>query len=238
MLPRWAHSRSARHSRKSHGAGDAPCGAGDSVSFEDQARRLREWLQQMGPQFSWFAVSLSSRIELLPGEYCRELALTSQITLPSAPSTVHRLLTEELGEKVERSFDSIDYDPVQSTLITQSHRARLRTGGLVTVDLLRPEFHVLQSRSAFAQFLDSTAINRLCGELAIHGAITDFLNALQRKTNLSLAGQALGNRAEDKPCELLIARKISRECSTAPVLTFSHSHATPPDLPLPARPHP
>ncbi len=237
MLPRWAHSRSARHSRKSHGAGDAPCGAGDSVSFEDQARRLRESLQQMGPQFSCFALYLSSRIDLLPAEYCRELALTSQITLPSAPSTVHRLLTEELGEKVERSFDSIDYDPVQSTLITQSHRARLRTGGLVTVDLLRPEFHVLQSRSAFAQFLDSTAINRLCGELAIEGAITDFLNALQRKTNLSLAGQALGNRAEDKPCELLIARKIYGELSTARVLTLEHVDAKTADLVVAGRPY-
>ena len=229
MFAGWTHSRSARHSGKSHVAGDGERRAGDTLfgsrniaSPEHRARKLRESLQHMGPQFSCFALYLSSRIDLLPAEYCRELALTPHSSPPLPPSAVQKLLLQELGDSLDRSFDAIDYAPLESTLITQSHGARLRTGEPVTVTLLRPEYHALQNRNDPARFLDRNSLKRVCGELATEDAIADFAYALQRKANLSVIRKALESTADDQPCELLLPRKVYRELSTAGLLTLEH----------------
>src|SRR5258708_19107241 len=94
LMPGWTHHRPARPRRNSlfsDGSSNRP------ASPEQKARTLRLRLQELGPIHSCFALYLSSRVDVLPAEYCRELALTPDTAPPLAPLEVQRVLEHEIG---------------------------------------------------------------------------------------------------------------------------------------------
>jgi predicted unusual protein kinase regulating ubiquinone biosynthesis (AarF/ABC1/UbiB family) len=180
-------------------------------------------LEALGGRYSCLALYLSTRIDLLPAEYCRELALVPDVAPPLSPPEVQRLLAEELGEVFGRSFADFDFHAQKSNLVRQSHVATLRTGELVTVSLLHPEFHRLQDDAGLRDFLDSKILGHLFGDIETQDSLTDFLFALRRRTNLSLEREALestdrySNRLAP---DWLHKRKVYRELSTARLITI------------------
>jgi predicted unusual protein kinase regulating ubiquinone biosynthesis (AarF/ABC1/UbiB family) len=221
MSTRWPHFRRSRHGRKFPVADKAPLPSmpGKVDSLEYRAKQLRIALEGLGPRYSCLALYLSSRIDLLPVEYCRELALSDDVAPPLAPAEIQRLLMSEFGDAFSRSFGSFEYQPQNSSLTRQSHTARLTTGDAVTVTFLRPEYYALQDDRALRQFLDWEIVNQLCGEIAIQDAKVDFLHALRRKATLSLEREALES-ANQTAFDPLRARKIYHELSTPRVLTL------------------
>src|SRR5712692_2502574 len=173
MSTRWADSRSRKHRDASYytsgesGLRDPAAQLEPDNTCAQRAQHVRESLQELGPCYSSLALYLSSRIDLLPAEYCRELALTSLVVQPLSAQVVRRLFTEELGSFLDRSFDYIDYTPVDCTLITQSHQAKLRTGRLVTITVLRPEYYVLQSETGGTGFLSLDIVDEVFGGLPL-----------------------------------------------------------------------
>jgi len=225
MPMRWTHRHHGRHGTNLHVPGRNSPSLGPEIAdpLQYRARQLRMELENLGPRYACFALYLSSRIDLLPAEYCRELALAADASAPLLPSEIYRLLTDELGSAFPQEFEDFDYHPLSSTLIRQSHSARLMTGNLVTVTFLRPEYHALQGDQALKAFLDQEIIDRLCGEIKIQDVVADFLYALRRKTNLSLEKEALENASDtaDKDSyDGLENQKIYHELSTAHVLTM------------------
>src|SRR5579885_3572630 len=91
------HLRRRKHRRTNRATGIPNAPAGIPLSLEQQARQLRLLLQDLGPEHSCFAIYLSSRIDALPAEYCRELALTPDTGPVIAADEVHKILTGELG---------------------------------------------------------------------------------------------------------------------------------------------
>jgi len=224
MAMRWPHFRRGRHGKTVLAPGKEPGPAsGQANSPEYRAQQLRIALEGLGPRYSCLALYLSSRIDLLPAEYCRELALASDATPPLPSAEIQRLLANELGHAVDRSFASFDDQASGSTLTRQSHAAKLVTGDLVTVTFLRPEYYPLSNDDRKNEFLDWEVVRRLCGEIAIQDVAADFLHALRRKANLSLEKEAVenaaGERSEDA-FEPLHEPKIYHELSTSRVLTL------------------
>lgn len=222
---RSTHRHRGRHGTNIHvpGRNSPPVGPEIADPLKYRARQLRMALEDLGPRYACFALYLSSRIDLLPAEYCRELALAADTAVPLPPSEIFRLLTDELGSAFPQEFQDFDYHPLSSTLVRQSHSARLMTGNSVTVTFLRPEYHVLQGDQAPKAFLDQEIIDQLCGEIKIQNVVADFLYALRRKTNLSLEKEALesASDAADKGAyDGLENQKIYHEMSTARVLTM------------------
>jgi ubiquinone biosynthesis protein len=216
----WSQHGTGRQKRRSRAAGEAlPCER--SLSLEERALRLRLRLQEMGPEQSCFALYLSSRVDLLPAEYCRELALTPDLAPPLPPEEVRRLLERELGSQPERAFAEFDYTPEQSSLIAQRHRGRLLTGARVTVNLLRPCFSALRESGA-------DSLNTLCPEsqepwddLLTLDIFADFETSLRCKTDFIHVREGLELMARDAASfEPLRTHRSYPELCTQNVLTL------------------
>ena len=230
LSTRWSHFRRGRHVRKVlPDQAQEPSGLAKSDSPEYRAKQLRSALEALGPRYACFALYLSSRIDLLPAEYCRELALAADTAPPLPPSEVLKVLLNEFGDDAfTRIFSSFEYRAQHSTLIRQSHTARLTTGDQVTVTFLRPEYYPLQNNQEVRKFLDREVVHQLCDENVTENVLDDFLHALRRKVNLSLEKEALESAANNDG-EIasggLPERKIYHELSNVRVLTLEQKES-------------
>ena len=99
-------------------------------------KRLRMALEEMGLVFVKLGQYLSTRQDLLPGEYLDELSLLQDSVPPMPPDQVLRIIAEELDEGV---LEELSQTPLAAASIGQVHAARLREGGVeVVVKVRRP----------------------------------------------------------------------------------------------------
>jgi len=220
MMRRWIHRRPHRPAASTHGDSSTATLSGNHLALEQHARHVLQRLQELGPAHSCLALYLASRLDVLPAEYCREFASASDSSQVLSPAQAQAILGQELGTQFDRVFGEFDFLPFQSTLITQSHYGRLRTGTEVVVLLLHPFWYGLQNRIV-PEFLNVTEIETLFGDLLPIDVLTDFSTALRRKADLTLLREALELLARDSTSfESLSSPKTFAELSTAKLLTI------------------
>ena len=107
-----------------------------------RAERLRNALVRLGPAFTKFGQALATRPDVLPREYCEELAKL-QDKVPSFPTTAAReTIAAELQMPVADVFEEFGTEPVAAASLAQVYRARLRgSGEVVAVKVQRPNLH-------------------------------------------------------------------------------------------------
>lgn len=219
----WSQHGTGRQRHRNR-LGGQPSPSEYPPSLEERALRLRLRLQESGAEHSCFAIYLSSRVDLLPAEYCRELALTPDLAPPLSPEEVQRLLEQELGNQLERAFAEFDYIPEQSLLIAQRHRAQLLTGARVAVNLLRPCFSALhESGGAFLNTfcLEDKNPEETWDDLLTPDVFADFESSLRRKTDFIYAREGLELMARDAaPFEPLQSHRSYPELCTRNLLTL------------------
>lgn len=107
---------------------------------EELARAFRQTLEQAGGIFVKFGQVLSTRSELFPRAFIRELSELQQHVTPLTEEQVREILDEALPGALGDTFSSFDYTPLAAASIGQVHRANLREGNQeVIVKLLRPD---------------------------------------------------------------------------------------------------
>jgi len=113
------------------------------VSAETQrastARRFRMLLNELGPTFVKLGQILSTRADLLPGEFVEELATLQDQVDPIPLEQVHAQIRDSLGKEVHELFAHIDPTPLAAASIAQVHRAVTLAGDEVVVKVQRPE---------------------------------------------------------------------------------------------------
>ena len=113
------------------------------VSAETQrastARRFRMLLSELGPTFVKLGQILSTRADLLPGEFVEELATLQDQVDPIPLEQVHAQIRDSLGKEVHELFAHIDPTPLAAASIAQVHRAVTLAGDEVVVKVQRPE---------------------------------------------------------------------------------------------------
>ncbi len=115
-----------------------PGSGGPEARQRRHAKRLRDRLLRLGPTFIKIGQLLSTRPDLLPSIYVRELE-TLQDRVPAFPPDVARaILTEELGCDPLEAFAEFDATPMSAASIGQVHRAKLHSGEDVVVKIQRP----------------------------------------------------------------------------------------------------
>ena len=97
-----------------------------AVGRERQGKRLRAALEELGPTFAKLGQILSTRPDLLPPEYIKELA-TLQDDVPAlTEEQVVGVMEQELGVPWEDVFDHIEPQPLAAGTIAEVHRADAR----------------------------------------------------------------------------------------------------------------
>ena len=226
-MSRCPEYRSRRHRRSSCAVGpetsiSASCklALNGRPSPEEQARQARQVLQGLGLGNSCLALYLSSRVDLLPAEFCREFALTPDRGPILSTSEVLRILEEDCFAGSNRAFAEFNFTPIESTLLTQSHIAKLLNGTVVRVSILRPEYIGLCGEREVVPSFNRDLARQLCGPTMTEDVFLDFVAALRRKSDF--AGQSEITElmtCDSRSCAAIRVRKIYHELSTNRIIT-------------------
>lgn len=102
------------------------------------ARSLREALTEGGVTFVKLGQMLSTRPDLLPPAYIRELSGLHSDVPPEPWSSIRPVIQAQLGGDIDDTFAEIDPQPIAAASIAQIHTARLRDGRAVVIKVQRP----------------------------------------------------------------------------------------------------
>lgn len=124
-----------------HGLGSQLRGfGGDSPGREVKtARALKESLAEAGVTFVKLGQMLSTRRDILPPVFVRELeTLQTQVT-PEPWSVIEPAIAERLGRPIDEVFARIGSTPLAAASVAQVHEATLLDGTEVIVKVQRPK---------------------------------------------------------------------------------------------------
>lgn len=110
----------------------------NAETVTEDATNLRKAFEKLGPSFIKIGQILSTRLDILPDAFVRELSHL-QDQAPQFPfSEVERIFLEDTGMTLGEVFLHIEEQPLASASIAQVHRGTLRTGEEVIVKVQRP----------------------------------------------------------------------------------------------------
>ena len=99
---------------------------------------LRTTLEDLGPTYVKIGQIMSSRVDLLPENYCKELEKLRQNVKPLDPEIARAVIEDETGKKIDELFSEFRDKPLGSASIGQAHFAVLQDGTKVVVKVQRP----------------------------------------------------------------------------------------------------
>jgi predicted unusual protein kinase regulating ubiquinone biosynthesis (AarF/ABC1/UbiB family) len=143
---------------------------------ESQAAEFRKRLVELGPAYVKLGQVLSTRPDLLPEPYIKELETLQDDVGPIPLQDVEQTIEEELGARLSKLFDEFDPEPLGTASLGQVHAARMRGGREVVVKVQRP--HI---RTQLADDLEF--FRELAQFMAAHtsiGARVDVLGVIQQ----------------------------------------------------------
>lgn len=118
-----------------HGLGAA--GSASGADAAEQARRLRESIEDLGGVYVKLGQLLATRPDLIPPEAIDELGKLHSSVTPLPIEQVRAVLSDELGDLGD-VFESLEPEPLGSASIAQAHVGVLRDGTEVVVKVQRP----------------------------------------------------------------------------------------------------
>ena len=99
---------------------------------------LRTTLEDLGPTYVKIGQIMSSRVDLLPESYCKELEKLRQSVKPLDPEVARAVIEEEIGKKIDEIYSEFRDKPLGSASIGQVHYAVLKDGTKVVTKVQRP----------------------------------------------------------------------------------------------------
>lgn len=101
--------------------------------------RTRIAFEQLGPVFVKFGQLLSTRPDLIPGQYIVQFAKLQSQVKPFDGAIAKQIVEEALKNSIQAIFSDFSYEAVASASIAQVHKATLRSNNkVVAVKVLRP----------------------------------------------------------------------------------------------------
>lgn len=196
----------------------------DAPARPATAERFRAMLAELGPTFVKFGQVLSSRADLLPPEWVRQLSTLQDNVPPLDIADARRVIEAGLGKPVAELYSAIEETPLASASIGQVHAATLLDGTEVVVKVQRPDITArieadLDLLYYLAQFLE-----RVVEETGIYtptGIVEEFERSLKAELDFEIeaANLRLFRKNHEARPNMVIPR-VYDELSSRTVLTM------------------
>ena len=209
---------------------DAPGGAAEDEALREDAEKLVQELQGMGPTYVKLGQLLSSRVDLLPVAYTEALRTLQDHAEPVPFDVVRQVAEEELGTRLSAVFIDVDPEPLGSASMAQVHRATLRDGRVVAAKVQRPGIRsqILDDMDVISElaatFDEHVGAARRAGLTAMveefRRAVLDELDYRHEAANLRMLAEVVG------PYDRLVTPEPVEERSTARLLVMTMVEGT------------
>ena len=158
------------------------------------AERMCLALEELGPTFIKLGQILSTRPDVIPEAFVRELEKL-QDNVPSFPfDAVLAQIADELGGPAELFFADIDPVPLAAASIAQVHRARVITGESVAIKVRRPGIvDVVETDINALLVLAGLAERHVSGSEIFDpvGIVREFARTIRREMDFSREGHTI-----------------------------------------------
>ena len=101
-------------------------------------QELRTTLEDLGPTYVKMGQIMSSRVDLLPPEYCKELEKLRENVKPLDPAVAKAVIEQETGKRIDEIYTEFQDEPLGSASIAQVHYGVLKDGTRVVTKVQRP----------------------------------------------------------------------------------------------------
>ncbi len=135
---------------------------------EELATHFRLALEELGPTFIKLGQLLSTRPDLLPPIYIKELGHLLTNVPPEPWENVEKSLKNFYQEDYDTIFSEVDSVAIGAASLAQVHKAKLQTGEDVVIKVLRSNTHEvikqdLEILYSLARIFDNTSIGKVYG---------------------------------------------------------------------------
>ncbi len=191
---------------------------------------MRTTLEDLGPTYVKIGQIMSSRTDMLPEAYCRELERLRSEVKPLAASEARRVIEEETGKSIEEIYDEFRDEPLGSASIAQAHYGVLKDGTRVVTKVQRPGIAHMMRR-------DFALLKKLASAVTIAGEAEENTQAVDLKSVIDelekVSEEELDFRVEAENTRLFRERcieddsiiscpRIIEELSTECILTMTY----------------
>jgi ubiquinone biosynthesis protein len=101
------------------------------------AQRLRMALEELGPTFVKLGQMLSTRPDILPQPFIKELEKLQNQVAPISSNVVREIIESELKKPIDEIFDTFEDKPLAAASLAQVHRGTMQ-GNQVAIKVQRP----------------------------------------------------------------------------------------------------
>ncbi|HEY8279979.1 MAG TPA: AarF/UbiB family protein [Bdellovibrionota bacterium] len=184
--------------------------------------RLRIAFEELGPTFIKLGQLLSSRSDLLPENYVKELSKLQDSVTPLPFNVIRNCVERELDAPLKDLFAHFSEEPLASASIGQAHEARLPDGTSVVVKVQRPAIDVLIKTDISVLTSIAAACERYFPEsqvLAPQTFVEEFFQAMSLELDFVLeANNILKSRENLKSMKDVYVPQVYLELCTQKVL--------------------
>jgi ubiquinone biosynthesis protein len=202
----------------------------DDGAGSADAESLARDLERLGPTFVKLGQLLASRVDLLPPAYTEALSRLQDDVEPFGFEEVERMVSDELGVRLSKAFQSFDPEPMAAGSLAQVHRAVLRSGQEVAVKVQRPGVRP-QIRE------DLEALSELAGVLDEHSerahryrvadVLEQFRRTMLRELDFRTEARNLTRLGENlRSMDTIRVPRPVEDYTTSRVLTMERVHGT------------
>jgi len=193
-----------------------------------RAQRVRMALEELGPTFVKMGQILSTRPDLLPPDFIRELGKLQDEVPGFEFEQVKRIVEKELESPIYKVYEHFEKEPLASASIGQVHRARLVRGDEVVVKVQRPDVEKVIKVDLEIMLHLATLMEKHLKGMEIHQPtriVEEFARTLESELDYTLEAAHMERFAMQFSGDTSIyVPKVYGEATTKRMLTMEYIH--------------